>query len=340
MNKVIADFRSDTVTRPSPGMRQVMATAEVGDDVMGEDPTVNRLEAFIAELTGKEAGLFCPSGTQSNLLALLSHCQRGDEYIVGQDAHTYKYEGGGAAVLGSIVPQPIEFEPDRTLDLKKVRAKIKADDFHFARSKLLCLENTCWGRVLPLDYQAQAARFCSDHGLALHLDGARLFNASQKLGVAPVEITQHYDSVSICISKGLSAPAGSLLVGRQDFIDEARRWRKMVGGGMRQAGILAAACQYALEHNVEALSRDHEHARVLAEGLAEIEGLSCDLGAVQTNMVYIRVQREQSERPLTPYLAERGILVSEGPVKRLVTHLDIDRDGIDHMIQSCRDYFG
>lgn len=339
MNKVIADFRSDTVTRPSHAMRQAMAAAEVGDDVMGEDPTVNRLETFIADLTGKEAGLFCPSGTQSNLLALLTHCQRGDEYIVGQDAHTYKYEGGGAAVLGSIVPQPIEFEADRTLDLKKVRAKIKEDDFHFARSRLLCLENTCWGRVLPLDYQAEAARFCADHGLALHLDGARLFNASQKLGVAASTITQHYDSVSICISKGLGAPAGSLLVGRQSFIDEARRWRKMVGGGMRQAGILAAACQYALEHNVEGLTRDHAHAQNLAEGLANVPGLSCDLSAVETNMVYVRVKRENPDVPLTGYLAKRGVLVSDGPVKRLVTHLDIDQNGIDLMINSCRDYF-
>ena len=235
-----------------------MLTAELGDDVYGDDPTVNRLEAYIAELTGKEAGLLCTSGTQSNLVALLAHCQRGDEYIVGQEAHTYKYEGGGAAVLGSIQPQPIEFEADCTLDLDKVRAKLKADNSHFARSRLLCLENTCGGIVLPLDYHARAAGFCAEHGLALHLDGARLFNATQQQGVAPLDIARHYDSVSLCMSKGLGAPVGSLLVGDRAFIDEAHKWRKMLGGGMRQAGMIAAACQYALEHNIQGLSRDHE----------------------------------------------------------------------------------
>ena len=335
----IADFRSDTVTRPSAGMRQAMATAELGDDVFGDDPSVNRLEAWLAELTGKEAALFCSSGTQSNLVALLAHCQRGDEYIVGQAAHTYQYEGGGAAVLGSIQPQPIEFEPDCTLDLDKVRAKVKPDDIHFARSRLLCLENTCSGNVLPLEYHQRAANFCAQQGLALHLDGARLFNATQKQGVTALDITRHYHSVSLCISKGLGAPAGSVLVGNRALITEARKWRKMLGGGMRQVGILAAACQYALEHNVERLSQDHDNAQHLARGLASVTGISCDPSCVQTNMVFMSVDEESRAAPLTQYLAERGIIVVDGQLKRLVTHLDIDRQGIDHMIDACGNFF-
>ncbi len=340
MTRIIADFRSDTVTRPCAQMRQAMVTAELGDDVYGDDPTVNHLEAWIADFTGKEAGLLCTSGTQSNLVALLAHCQRGDEYIVGQEAHTYKYEGGGAAVLGSIQPQPIEFEADSTLDLDKVRAKLKADDCHFARSRLLCLENTRSGEVLPLDYHARAAGFCGEHRLALHLDGARLFNATQKQGVAPVDITRHYDSVSLCISKGLGAPVGSLLVGSRALIDEARKWRKMLGGGMRQAGMIAAACQYALEHNIEGLSQDHEHARRLAEGLAAVEGITCDPSGVQTNMVFIIIDDEAQAAPLVTHLDERGILVRGGQVMRLVTHLDIDQQGIDTMIDACGAFFG
>ena len=307
---------------------------------MGEDPTVNRLEAHVAELTGKEAGLLCPSGTQSNLVALLAHCQRGDEYIVGQDAHTYKYEGGGAAVLGSIQPQPIEFEADCTLDLAKVRAKLKVDDIHYARSRLLCLENTSGGNVLPLDYQARASAFCAEHGLALHLDGARLFNAVQAQQVAPLDIARHYDSVSLCMSKGLGAPMGSLLVGDRALIDEARKWRKMLGGGMRQAGIIAAACLYALEHNVEGLSRDHDHARQLALGLAAIDGIRCDPAAVHTNMVFIGLDDEAQGASLTAFLAQRGITVSGDREFRLVTHLDVDTRGVELMIQACGEFFG
>lgn len=340
MIDVIADFRSDTVTRPCAGMRQAMLDAELGDDVYGDDPAVNRLEAYIADLTGKEAGLLCTSGTQSNLVALLAHCQRGDEYIVGQEAHTYKYEGGGAAVLGSIQPQPIEFEADCTLDLNKVRTKLKADNSHFARSRLLCLENTCGGNILPLDYHARAARFCAGHGLALHLDGARLFNATQQQGVALVYVARHYDSVSLCMSKGLGAPVGSLLVGDRTLIDEARKWRKMLGGGMRQAGMLAAACHYALEHNVERLCVDHEHARQLAQGLAAIAGISCDPAAVQTNMVFMRVEDAARAAPLKTYLAERGIIVRGEQDMRLVTHLDIGPQGIDRMVETCAEFFG
>ncbi len=335
----IIDYRSDTVTRPSQKMRQIMATAQVGDDVFADDPTVNHLEAYLAERAGKEAALFCASGTQSNLVALLSHCQRGDEYIVGQEAHTYKYEGGGAAVLGSIQPQPLDYEADSTLDLNKVKAKLKADDYHFARSRLLCLENTRSGEVLPLDYHAQAARFCSEHNLALHLDGARLFNALVKQQVELADIAQHYDSVSLCISKGLGAPVGSLLVGDRALIDEARRWRKMLGGGMRQAGILAAACEYALENNIARLQDDHDNALQLAEGLAAVPGIRCDASAVQTNMVYIMFDDEATVQPFTDYLAQNGVVVIGGPVMRLVTHMDIDAEAIEKTLALAQRFF-
>ncbi len=227
----VIDLRSDTVTQPTAGMREAMAAAELGDDVYGEDPTVNRLEAELAARLGFAAALFVPTGTMSNLLGLMAHCERGDEYIVGQQAHTYKYEGGGAAVLGSIQPQPIDGEADGSLHLDKVAAAIKADDFHFARTRLLALENTMQGKVLPLDYLAAARAFTRARGLALHLDGARLYNAAVKLGVDASEITRHFDSVSVCLSKGLGAPVGSVLCGSVELIGKARRWRKMVGGG-------------------------------------------------------------------------------------------------------------
>ena len=237
----IVDLRSDTVTRPTPAMRAAMAGAEVGDDVFGEDPTVNRLEAMAAERFGHEAALFVSSGTQGNLLALLSHCGRGDEYICGQRAHNYRTEGGGAAALGGIQPQPVEVEPDGTLELGRVAAAVKPDDFHYARTRLLSLENTFSGKVLPLAYMREARDLCDRRGLALHLDGARVCNAAVKLGVEVAEITSLFDSVSVCLSKGLGAPAGTLLAGSRDFVAEARRWRKVVGGGMRQIGVVAAA---------------------------------------------------------------------------------------------------
>ena len=340
MNQQIrADFRSDTVTRPSAGMLEAMMQAKVGDDVFADDPTVNALEAYAAQLTGKEAALFCASGTQSNLVALLAHCQRGDEYIVGQEAHTYKYEGGGAAVLGSIQPQPIEFEADSTLDLDKVRSKIKQDDYHFARSRLLCIENTRSGDVLPLDYHARAADFCAETGLNLHLDGARLFNACIKQDVDVLEISQHYDSVSLCISKGLGAPAGSILVGSHALIREARKWRKMVGGGMRQVGFIAAACHYALENNVERLAEDHIHAQLLAEGLSRIPGIHCDPASVQTNMVFVTLDSADTAGRLKYFLANEGIAVLGGQVMRMVTHLDVDASGVERMIAACKRYF-
>nr|NIP17520.1 low-specificity L-threonine aldolase [Xanthomonadales bacterium]NIX12310.1 low-specificity L-threonine aldolase [Xanthomonadales bacterium] len=290
------DLRSDTVTRPGAGMRRVMAEAEVGDDVFRDDPTVDRLEALAARMLGKEAGLFVPSGTQSNLCALLTHCGRGDEYIVGQQAHTYIYEGGGGAVLGGIQPQPLDLEEDGTLELAKVERLIKPDDYHFARTRLLCLENTTNGRVLPDGYAGQARELVDRHGLRLHLDGARLFNAAVKSGRPAAEIAAPFDSVSICLSKGLGAPVGSVLTGGAEFIVEARRWRKVVGGGMRQSGILAAAGIYVLENHVERLAEDHENARRLAEGLATLESCELDPGKVQTNMVYVGLPKEKIDR--------------------------------------------
>ncbi len=332
------DLRSDTVTRPTPAMRRAMTEAEVGDDVYGEDPTVNRLEALAAETVGTEAAVFAASGTQSNLMGLLSHCRRGDEYIVGQQAHTYRYEGGGAAVLGSIQPQPLDFEKDGSLDLERVAAVIKPDDFHFARTRLLCLENTQAGKVLPLDYLQRAVAFAREHGLGLHLDGARLFNAAVKLGVAPPAITRGFDTVSICLSKGLGAPVGSLLCGRRGLVARARRWRKLLGGGMRQAGILAAAGSYALENHVARLAEDHRNAESLAHGLEGIDGLSVDREAVQTNMVFVSLDPERDDS-LQAFLKERGILVSGRGTYRLVTHLDVSAADIDTAVQAFRNYF-
>ncbi len=332
------DLRSDTVTKPTQAMRAAMAAAEVGDDVYGEDPTINRLEAMTAEIFGKEAALFVPSGTQANLLALMSHCQRGDEYIAGQDAHCYKYEGGGAAVLGSIQPQPLEFEPDGTLDLARVARAIKPGDHHFARTRLLCLENTQGGKVLPLDYLARARAFTQERNLAIHLDGARVFNAAVKQGVEVGEISRHFDSVSVCLSKGLGAPVGSLLCGSRELIENAHRWRKLLGGGMRQAGVLAAAGILALTTNVERLAEDHDNARRLALGLAEIKGVTVDLATVQTNMVFAGVAAAAAG-PLAEFLKQRGILVFGHEKLRLVTHLDVTTENIDTVVAAFRDFF-
>ncbi|WP_447747155.1 low-specificity L-threonine aldolase [Pseudomonas nicosulfuronedens] len=325
----IIDLRSDTVTLPTAGMREAMARAELGDDVYGEDPTVNRLEVTLAERLGFAAALFVPTGTMSNLLGLMAHCGRGDEYIVGQQAHTYKYEGGGAAVLGSIQPQPIDGEADGSLDLTKVEAAIKQDDFHFARTRLLALENTMQGKVLPLTYLAAAREMTRCRGLALHLDGARLYNAAVKLGVDAREITRHFDSVSVCLSKGLGAPVGSVLCGDAELIGRARRLRKMVGGGMRQAGGLAAAALYALDHQVERLAEDHANAEALGCGLAEL-GYSVE--PVQTNMVYVGIGEQAGA--LGEHLAERGIRVSPAARLRLVTHLDVKSAEIPRIVEA------
>ena len=325
----IIDLRSDTVTLPTAGMREAMARAELGDDVYGEDPTVNRLEATLAERLGFAAALFVPTGTMSNLLGLMAHCGRGDEYIVGQQAHTYKYEGGGAAVLGSIQPQPIDGEADGSLDLTKVEAAIKQDDFHFARTRLLALENTMQGKVLPLTYLAAAREMTRRRRLALHLDGARLYNAAVKLGVDAAEITRHFDSVSVCLSKGLGAPVGSVLCGDAELIGRARRLRKMVGGGMRQAGGLAAAAIYALDHQVEHLADDHANAEALGRGLAE---LGYSIEPVQTNMVYVGIGEQAGV--LGEHLAERGIRVSPAARLRLVTHLDVKSADIPRIVEA------
>ncbi len=332
------DLRSDTVTRPTAEMLTAMATADVGDDVYGEDPTVNKLEKFAAEIVSMEATLFCPSGTQSNLIALLTHCQRGDEYIVGQQAHTYKYEGGGAAVLGSIQPQPIEFAENGSLDLAEVEKNIKEDDFHFARTHLLCLENTQAGRALSVPYIEECKTFARSKNLALHLDGARLFNAAVKCDVSVDNITKCFDSVSICLSKGLGAPVGSLLCGSSSFIKEARRWRKVLGGGMRQSGILAAAGIYALDNNIERLSEDQHNAEALARGLRKIEQIDVRYEDNQTNMIFITLP-ESCLSALSVYLRQHGIVIPVGTNIRLVTHLEIDRNDVDSIISAFSNYF-
>lgn len=329
----LIDLRSDTVTQPTAAMREAMMAAELGDDVYGEDPTVNRLEAWLADELGFAAALFVPTGTMSNLLGLMAHCERGDEYIVGQQAHTYKYEGGGAAVLGSIQPQPIDGEADGSLDLAKVEAAIKQDDFHFARTRLLALENTMQGKVLPLDYLAAARELTRRRGLSLHLDGARLYNAAVKLGVPAREITQHFDSVSVCLSKGLGAPVGSVLCGSVALIARARRLRKMVGGGMRQAGVLAAAGLYALQHQVERLAEDHANAARLGSALIE---LGYRVEPVQTNMVY--VQLGERAGTVKAFMAERGIAVTAAPRLRLVTHLDVGAGQVEQVVQAFTEF--
>jgi threonine aldolase len=329
---MIVDLRSDTVTRPSAGMRRAMAEAELGDDVFGDDPTVNLLQAKAAEMLGFEAALLFPTGTQSNLAALMSHCGRGDEYLVGQDAHTYRYEAGGGAVLGSIQPQPLANRADGTLDLAEVEAAIKPDDPHFARTRLLALENTIGGREIQRAYLEEALKLAKRKNLSTHLDGARIFNATVKLGMPVKELCRGFDSVSVCLSKGLGAPAGTLLLGGKDLIARARRARKMLGGAMRQAGVIAGAGLYALENNVARLADDHANAVKLAKGLRdagyEVEG-------PHTNMVFVRVAPEKVER-LKQQFARENILVLPGPRLRLVTHLDVDAAGIDRALAAFR----
>ena len=329
------DLRSDTVTKPSPAMREAMGRAEVGDDVFGDDPTVNKLQEVAAERFGMQAGLFFPSGTQSNLAAVMAHCARGEEVIVGQDAHTYRYEAGGAAVLGSIQPQPLTNLPDGSLDLAQVEAAIKPDDSHFAITKLLALENTIGGKVLSRQYIADAIALARRRNLSIHLDGARIFNAAVKLGMPAKQLCEGFDTVSVCLSKGLGTPAGTVLVGKKDVIERARRIRKMLGGTMRQVGILGAAGLYALEHNVERLAEDHENAQRLAKGLAAL-GLPVD--AVQTNMVFVQVPKEQAAA-LKQHLSDNGVVTLGGAKMRLVTHLDVDSAGIDRALSVFGSFF-
>jgi threonine aldolase len=378
MNKVAnmkVDLRSDTVTQPTPAMHSAMLAAPLGDDVFADDPSVNALQEKIATLLGFEAALFVPTGTQSNLCAILAHCQRGDEYIVGQFAHCYRWEGGGAAVFGSVQPQPLSHQPDGTLALSDIEAAIKPDDAHFARTRLLALENTLGGKLLPIDYVRQATELAKSKGLARHLDGARLFNAAvaqaaqidgDTVAAGPPQgdqgplggqrstqsdehggniftearrIAQCFDSVSVCFSKGLGAPVGSALCGSVEFLARAHRIRKMAGGGMRQSGLLAAAASYALDHHVVRLAHDHALAQRLAMGLSGIPGLVVE--PPQTNILFVDLVGEAKARSagLIPYLAARGVLATGLYRLRFVTHLDVDAAGIDHALAVMLDFF-
>lgn len=321
------DLRSDTLTLPSPGMRAAMYEARLGDDVYGEDPTVNDLQDYVAALLDKEAALFAASGTQSNLLALFAHCDRGDEYLVGDNAHTFRYEGGGAAVLGSISPQPLAMAFDGTMSLDDLEAAIKPADFHFARSRVICLENTHAGEPLPLGYAEAVASLGQRRSLALHLDGARLFNAALAQNRTPAALAAPFDSVSVCLSKGLGSPVGSVLAGSQTLIDEAKRWRKVLGGGMRQAGVIAAAGLYALKHQIDDLAQDHQHAEQLAHCLTDNFGDSAV--RVATNMVHLNLP-EETYAGLAEHLGEIGIRVGR---PRWVMHRDISSD---HLEALCR----
>jgi threonine aldolase len=355
----VIDLRSDTVTQPTPAMREAMMAAPLGDDVFGDDPTVNALQEKIASMLGFEAALFVPTGTQSNLCAILSHCQRGDEYLVGQMQHCYRWEGGGAAVLGSVQPQPIAHAADGSLPLAEIEAQIKPDDAHFARTRLLCLENTLGGKLLPLDYVKAATALAHRKGLTTHLDGARLFNAAtaQAMNFIPNQpaavafpaqsainleakrIAENFDSVSVCFSKGLGAPVGSALCGSKAFIARAHRIRKMAGGGMRQSGMLAAAAIYALDHHVERLAQDHALAKSLGDALAAIDGLQVE--PVHSNIVFVDVQEPLRAKAagLIDHLKSHGILAIGLYRLRFVTHLDVDDAGVDRAIAVIKNYF-
>ena len=342
------DLRSDTVTRPTAGMREAMTQALVGDDVYGDDPSVNELQEKVAKMLGFEAALFMSTGTQSNLCGILSHCQRGDEYIVGQMAHCYRWEGGGAAVFGSVQPQPLTQQADGSLLLQDIEAAIKPDDAHFAKTKMVALENTWGGKVLPQNYLNDYSNFVQEKGLARHLDGARLFNAAvaqaTALGTSPYaevkNITQCFDSVSVCFSKGLGAPMGSALCGSKEYIAKAHRLRKMAGGGLRQAGFMAAAVSYALDHHVTRMAEDHQLMAHLAQGLAGIPGLQFE--TPQTNILFVDLVGEAKSRgaALQAHLKSEGIDMTGLYRLRFVTHLDVDRAGVDRAIAAIRQFFG
>jgi threonine aldolase len=341
------DLRSDTVTQPTAAMRQAMSTAVVGDDVFGDDPTVNALQTKIAAMLGFEAALFVPTGTQSNLCGIMAHCDRGDEYLVGQMAHTFRWEGGGAAVLGSVQPQPLTNAADGSIPLADIEANIKPDDAHFAKTKLLCLENTIGGKVLPMSYIETACDFARLKGLRRHLDGARLFNAAVAQAIAnksdalteAKRIAQQFDSVSVCFSKGLGAPIGSALCGSTEFIKRAHRIRKMVGGGMRQAGLIAAGAIYALDHHVDRLAQDHLLAKKLEIGLSSIEGLLIE--PVQSNILFVDVKDTAKEKAATliAALKQQGILATGLYRLRFVTHLHINDEAIDKTIAAVQHHF-
>jgi len=341
------DLRSDTVTQPTPAMREAMFAAPLGDDVFADDPSVNALQDQMADMLGFEGALFMPTGTQSNLCAIMAHCQRGDEYLVGQMAHTYRWEGGGAAVLGSVQPQPIHHQADGSLALADIEAAIKPDDAHFARTKLLTLENTWGGKLLPFDFVQQATDLAKSRGLTRHLDGARLFNAGvAQAGLRGTDarqearrIAQCFDSVSVCFSKGLGAPVGSALCGSTELLARAHRIRKMTGGGLRQSGMLAAAASHALNHHIDRLADDHALARRLAEGLSTLAGLRVE--PPQTNILFVDLEGEAKARSaeLIPFLASRGVLATGLYRLRFVTHLDVDAAGVEHTISVMREFF-
>jgi len=338
---LLIDLRSDTVTRPSPAMREAMAQANVGDDVYGDDPTVAELEAYTADMLGKEAGLFVTSGTQSNLTALLTHCGRGEEYIGGNDYHIGKYEAAGAAVLGGISPHHVKPGPDGGLAPADVAKAIRPDDVHFAVSKLICLENTYNGQVIPQDNIEANAEIARTNGLSLHLDGARLMNAVVKSNRSASDLVAPFDTVSLCLSKGLGAPVGSVLTGPKDFITAAKRARKLLGGGLRQAGVLAACGLYALQNNVARLAQDHAHARTLAEKVGALDGFSIDLDSVQTNMVWMSVPESGSAAAgegFSSFMKARGLIVADPSgadrMVRLVTHLDIAEEDLPVIVDA------
>lgn len=341
------DLRSDTVTRPTAGMREAMTKALVGDDVYKDDPSVNELQDKIAKMLGFEAALFMSTGTQSNLCGILSHCQRGDEYIVGQMAHCYRWEGGGAAVFGSVQPQPLTQQPDGSLSLSDIEAAIKPDDAHFAMTKMVALENTWGGKVLPQTYLNEFSALVKQKGLARHLDGARLFNAAvaqaTASGTSPYDelknISQCFDSVSVCFSKGLGAPMGSALCGTKELIAKAHRVRKMAGGGLRQAGFMAAAASYALDHHVERLAQDHQLMAYMAQGLSGIPGLQVE--TPQTNILFVDLVDGAKAKgvALQAHLKQEGIDMTGLYRLRFVTHLDVDRAGVDRAIAAIRQFF-
>jgi threonine aldolase len=336
----LIDMRSDTVTRPSDGMRAAMATAPVGDDVYFDDPSVNALQAHAAAMLGKEAALFITSGTQSNLVAMLAHCHRGEEVLCGSDYHVFVDEAGGASVLGGIMFAPMPMRADGGLSPETIIRTIKPEDEHCPISRLLCLENTWHGKVQSVDDISAAARCGTAHGLTVHLDGARMMNAVVKLGITPAALVADVDTVSLCLSKGLGAPVGTVLAGPRAFIKRAHRMRKLVGGGMRQAGGLAAAGLYALENNIERLAEDHANAKRLAEQLATITGVDSDPAGVETNMVFVDFPAGAGVA-LRDHLAAQGILITASDDHvRLVTHLDCGADKVDQFVGEVRAFFG
>lgn len=335
----VIDFRSDTVTRPSYEMRKMMASAEVGDDVYRDDPSVRALEEKVADLLGKEAGLFVSSGTQSNLIALLTHCGRGDEYIGGNTYHIARYEAQGAAVLGGIAPFHLPVDERGGLSANAVKAAIKEDDPHFPITRTVCLENTVYGRVQDQTTINEIAAVAHESGLNVHLDGARLMNAVVKSNQKASALVEHIDTVSLCLSKGLGAPVGSVLSGPKSFIERARRNRKLLGGGMRQAGVLAACGLYALDHNIERLAQDHQRAADLADTLSKFEAFEVQRDQLDTNMVFVKLDPAHIE-PLYAHLQKSGIIFgSPADMIRLVTHLDIDDAGIEKTAKIIAEYF-